>query len=220
MTKIKICGITNLEDARAVVNMKIDALGFVFYPKSPRYILPDKAEQVCRLVPPSILCIGVFVNEEKDRVLQIAKQCQLDGLQFHGNETPKYCSYFPTHMVIKSFPLASKEDMKSIKHYKVQAILVDAFDSVRIGGTGKKSNWELAKEAKNFGPLILAGGLNEANIQDAIRSVNPYAVDVSSGLEISPGVKDHTQMKAFVRKVREIERSLSNEHTNSSKIPT
>ena len=219
MAKIKICGITNMKDALSAVDLSVDAVGFVFYPKSPRYISPDRAEQICRLVPPFTLCIGVFVNERKDRVLQIAQQCQLDGLQFHGNEAPEYCSYFPTHMVIKSFSLKGKKDLRSIRHYNVQAILVDAFDPIRIGGTGKKSNWELAKEAKNFGPLILAGGLNEANIQDAIRAVNPYAVDASSGLEISPGVKNHDKMKAFVRKIREIERSLSNEYEKSSKVP-
>jgi phosphoribosylanthranilate isomerase len=206
MTRIKICGITNIEDALAAINLEVDALGFVFFPKSPRYIEPEKAEEIRRNVPLFTLCIGVFVNEKEDKVLQIARQCKLDGLQFHGNESPEYCSYFSGYKVIKTFPLKSKEELKSIEHYPVQAILVDAFDSVRIGGTGKNANWELAREAKNYGPLILAGGLNENNIQEAIRVVKPYAVDISSGIEKSPGIKDHKSMRRFVRKVREIDR--------------
>ena len=208
MTRIKICGITNIEDALVAINLEVDALGFVFYPKSPRYIEPEKVKEIRRNVPLFTLCIGVFVNETKDRVLEIAKQCNLDALQFHGNESPEYCSHFFGYKVIKSFPLKTKEDLKTIEPYPVHAILVDAFDPVRIGGTGKKVDWELAREAKSYGPLILAGGLNEDNIEEAIRVVNPYGVDISSGIEKSPGIKDHKKMSRFVMKVREIDRLL------------
>jgi len=218
MTKIKICGITNRADALAAVDLSVDAVGFVFYPQSPRYIAPDSLEQFRRKISPSTRCIGVFVNERKESVLRIAKQCRLDGLQFHGNESPEYCSHFSTHMVIKAFALKNRKDLRSIKDYNVQAILVDTYDSVNLGGTGKKSNWELAEEARSFGPLILAGGLNETTVKDAIRSVNPFAVDVSSGLEISPGAKNHDKMNAFVQKVREIERPSVNQYENTSRL--
>ncbi|MBW1679686.1 MAG: phosphoribosylanthranilate isomerase [Deltaproteobacteria bacterium] len=210
MTRIKICGITNLQDALAAVNLEVDALGFVFYSKSPRYTTPDRAEQIRRNIPPFTLCIGVFVDERKDKVIQTAEQCQLDGLQFHGNESPEYCSYFSAYKVIKAFPIKSRSELKVIERYNVQAILIDALDPINIGGTGKKADWELAREAKKFGSLVLAGGLNETNIQAAIRAVNPYAVDVSSSLETGPGVKDHDKMRRFVGKIREIDRLLMN----------
>ena len=203
MTRIKICGITNFKDALAAVSLEVDALGFVFYPKSPRYISPENLRQFRGQIPASPLCIGVFVNERKERVLQIAQQCQLDGLQFHGNESPKYCSYFSQYKVIKAFSPKTRSDLERIKRYRIQAILVDASDPLHFGGSGRKADWHLAREAKKLGPLVLAGGLNVTNVQEAIRIVSPYAGDASSGLEIIPGVKDHEQMKRFVEKVRE-----------------
>ncbi|HJX31801.1 MAG TPA: phosphoribosylanthranilate isomerase [Thermodesulfobacteriota bacterium] len=202
MTKIKICGITNLNDALTAVNLGADALGFVFYPQSPRFISPDKAKKIRQKIPPFTLCIGVFVNARKGEVLQIARECCLDGLQFHGNESPEYCSFFSDYKVIKSFPLKNPSDLEIIRHYKVRAILVDAYDPLHHGGTGKRADWELAVEAKSFGPLILAGGLTETNVQEAIKIVNPYAVDVSSGVELSPGIKDPAKLRKFVEMVR------------------
>jgi phosphoribosylanthranilate isomerase len=202
MTKIKICGITNLNDALTAVNLGADALGFVFYPQSPRFISPDKAKKIRQKIPPFTLCIGVFVNARKGEVLQIARECCLDGLQFHGNESPEYCSFFSDYKVIKSFPLKNRSDLEIIKHYNVHAILVDAYDPLYHGGTGKKADWGLAVEAKIFGHLILAGGLTETNVQEAIRIVNPYAVDVSTSLEKRPGVKDRIKVKRFVEMVR------------------
>jgi len=203
MTKIKICGITNLNDALIAVNLEVDALGFVFYPPSPRAITPDNAKQIRQKIPPFTLCIGVFVNEKKEEVLNVAKECHLDALQFHGNESPKYCSSFlPTYKVIKSFFLTARSDVELIKHYNVDAFLVDAYDPQQHGGTGKKADWELAQTAKGFGPLILAGGLDETNVYEAVREVNPYAVDVSSGVELLPGVKDPVKLRRFVKMVR------------------
>jgi len=202
MAKIKICGITNLNDALIAVNLEVDALGFVFYPQSPRFISPDKAKQICREIPPFTLCIGVFVNEKEEDVLNVAKECHLDALQFHGNESPEYCSFFSDYKVIKSFSLKNQSDLATIPHYKVQAILIDAYDPARYGGTGKKADWELARAAKGFGPLILAGGLDETNVCEAIREVDPYAVDVSSGVELLPGVKYPVKLRRFVEMVR------------------
>lgn len=204
MTKIKVCGITNLEDALVAVELGVKALGFVFYPKSPRYISPVKAREISINIHPHTLRIGVFVDEAQDKVLGIAKECLLDGLQFHGNESPEYCASFNDHTVIKALPLHHSPDLLRLPVYSahVRAILVDAFDPARIGGTGKKANWELAREAKGFAPIILAGGLNETNIREALKIVNPYAVDISSGVEISPGVKDHKKLRRFVEAVR------------------
>ncbi|WAC06440.1 MAG: phosphoribosylanthranilate isomerase [Thermodesulfobacteriota bacterium] len=202
MAKIKICGITNLKDALTAVNLEVDALGFVFYPPSPRAITPDKAQQIRQEIPPFTLCVGVFVNESREEVMNVAKACRLDALQFHGNESPDYCAFFPDYKVIKAFSLKDKADMDAIPRYSVQAYLVDAYDPKQYGGTGKKANWELARAAKDFGPVILAGGLDEANVSEAIREVNPYAVDVSSGVELSPGIKDPAKLRRFVEMVR------------------
>ena len=152
MTKIKICGITNLNDALTAANLGVDALGFVFYPQSPRFISPDKAKKIRQKIPPFTLCIGVFVNARKDEVLQIARECRLDGLQFHGNESPEYCSSFPAYKVIKSFALKTRSDLKSITHYNVHAILIDAYDPRIMAAQAKKQigNWP---QAKNFGPV-------------------------------------------------------------------
>ena len=202
MAKIKVCGITNLHDALTAVNLGVDALGFVFYPPSPRAITPDKAKQIRPKIFPSTLCIGVFVNEKKEEVIKVARECRLDVLQFHGNESPEYCSLFSEYKIIKAFPLKNRSDLETIPHYKVQAILVDAYDPRHYGGTGKKADWELARTAKSFGPLILAGGLDETNVSEAIREVNPYAVDVSSGVELMPGIKDPEKLRRFVEMAR------------------
>jgi phosphoribosylanthranilate isomerase len=142
------------------------------------------------------------VNARKGEVLQIARECCLDGLQFHGNESPEYCSSFSAYKVIKSFALKTRSDLKSITHYNIHAILIDAYDPANYGGTGKKADWELARQAKKFGPLILAGGLTETNVQEAIKIVSPYGVDVSSSMEKRPGVKDMVKMRRFVEMVR------------------
>ncbi|HPD60889.1 MAG TPA: phosphoribosylanthranilate isomerase, partial [Thermodesulfobacteriota bacterium] len=167
MAKIKVCGITNLHDALMAVNLEIDALGFVFYPPSLRFITQDKAQQIRRKIPSPTLCIGVFVNEKKEEVIKVARKCRLDALQFHGNESPEYCAFFPDYKVIKAFPLKNRADLENIPRYNVQAILVDAYDPRHYGGTGKKADWELARAARNFRPLILAGGLNETNVYKA-----------------------------------------------------
>ncbi|MCX8012486.1 MAG: phosphoribosylanthranilate isomerase [Desulfobacterota bacterium] len=203
MTKIKICGITNLNDALTAADLAVDALGFVFYHPSPRFIPPDKAKLIRKHIPPFTFTVGVFVNESKEEVLKVAKECGLDILQFHGNESPEYCNFFSDYKIIKSFSLKEPSELEAISRYQVNAILIDAYEPAYYGGTGKKANWELARAAKKFGPLILAGGLNENNVCEAILEVAPYAVDVSSGVELRPGVKDPEKLRRFVRKVKE-----------------
>ena len=202
MTKIKICGITSFKDAYAAVRLGVDALGFVFYPESPRSVTPEKVKMLRWLIPPQAHCIGVFVNETAEQVLRIAMECNLDGVQFHGDEPPEYCWQFSNFYTIKAFSPRSKEELRGIEKYAVQSILIDAFYPDYRGGTGKRAHWGLAQEAKQFGPLTLAGGLHEENVQEAIRTVRPYAVDASSCLEAAPGAKDHEKMRRFVENVR------------------
>ena len=200
MTRVKICGITNLNDARLAIESGAHALGFVFAP-SPRRISPDDALKIIRSIPPFVERVGVFVNEERENVLQIAATCKLTCLQFHGDESARYCHSFPSK-VIKAFPLASALPPE-LDSYRVDAILVDASCREQRGGTGKLCNWHLATALRDRGlPIILSGGLDPDNIEEAIKTVKPYAVDLSSGLEQSPGVKSPRKMAAFFEAIR------------------
>ncbi len=205
MTRIKICGITNLEDAISAVDLGGDPLGFIFT-KSPRQISPGKAKNIIKKLPPFINVVGVFVNFPMKTVEKIAETCKIDTLQFHGNETPDYCAKFrETHKVIKAFRIKDKESLKLLNKYDVDGYLLDTYIKGTAGGTGKVFDWDLAKEAKRFAePIILSGGINPGNVKDAIRKVKPYAVDVSSGVERSPGKKDIRLMKEFINAVRVI----------------
>jgi len=207
LIKIKICGITNLEDALNAANCGSDALGFIFYQKSPRYVAPEVAREIIEKLPPEIKKVGVFVNQAADTVRELLEFCGLDMIQLHGDESPDYCRQFPASTLIKAFSLRSANDLLKLKSYSVKAILVDTYDPERYGGTGKKANWELAVTVKETHPLILSGGLNAANIRQAIEIVSPYAVDINSGAEISPGKKD----PELVRKIIEIVRQVNQE---------
>ncbi|MDD5722829.1 MAG: phosphoribosylanthranilate isomerase [Syntrophales bacterium] len=202
MTGIKICGITDLDDALVAAEAGADALGFIFYPKSLRYVSPERAKEIIAGLPSGIAKVGVFVNDEPERVAKITESCGLDLLQLHGDETPEYCRLFPAPMVIKAFSLRTAGDLGRLADYPVRAILVDAFVPGLYGGTGKMSNWELAKSLKQTCALILSGGLNSENIQDAIVSVSPHAVDINSGVESSPGRKDHEKIRRIIEIIR------------------
>ncbi len=203
MVRVKICGITNKEDAFLAVDLGADALGFIFAP-SPRRITPQKAKDIIKALPPFIDKVGVFVNEEAQKVKDICKFCFLTSLQFHGDEPPLYCTQFK-EKVIKSFSVKDKVP-EGIEEYKVDAYLLDTFHEKKRGGTGKRFDWNIAARVKDTGvPLILSGGLTPENVGIAIRKVRPYAVDVSSGVEIKPGKKSKTKMKKFFQKVRENE---------------
>ena len=202
MTKIKICGITNIEDATLAVNLGADALGFVFYKDSPRYIRKDAAKEIIRELPPFVLSVGVFVNEKEDRVREISADCCLDILQFHGNESPDFCSHFDKK-VIKAFSINNRKDLEVIPSYQVSAVLLDTYYEDLYGGGGKALNLELASEAKRFtSRVILAGGLNPVNVMKAIQAVEPYGVDVSSGVESKPGKKDRVKLEKFIKTVK------------------
>jgi phosphoribosylanthranilate isomerase len=204
MVKVKICGITNLADAVNAGKAGCEALGFVFFKKSPRYIAPEKANQIIKELPPGLIKIGIFVNAKRDYIKKVARLCNLDMLQFHGNESPEFCAGFGNYKVIKSFRVRSKIDFSRIKKYKTFAYLFDTLSPKKIGGTGRTFDWSLL--IKHAGcadkPIFLAGGLDENNVSGAIKTVKPEWVDTSSGVEKEPGIKNHGKMKRFIKKVK------------------
>jgi phosphoribosylanthranilate isomerase len=202
MTKIKICGITNLEDALLAVELGADALGFVFS-KSPRRIEADVAREIIQQLPPFLSVTGVFVNETDEFVKHVARRCNLNVLQFHGDEDPEYLDNF-NRKIIKAFRIKDHSSLEKLSQYSVQGYLLDSHVEGKMGGTGVTFDWDLAIEAKQYGPVILSGGLNPDNIQSAIEKVRPYAVDASSGLELSPGKKDPEKMKLFFERIKRL----------------
>lgn len=203
MVKVKICGITNLKDALASVAAGCDALGFVFYQKSSRYVIPQKAKDIIKQLPPHIIKIGVFVDAPEDRVKRIAKLCHLDILQLHGDESPEFCQKFKNYRIIKAFRIKDKIDLPNILRYRTFAYLFDTYVKSKIGGTGKEFNWRLLKNLSGIKkPIFLSGGLNEKNVQKAIKSVRPDWVDISSSVEIRPGEKNHKKVKNFISLAR------------------
>ncbi len=202
-TKIKICGITNIEDARAAVEYGADAIGFVFYKKSSRYIEVEKAQKIISLLPPFISTVVVFVNESYKNIERVIDKCHLNILQLHGNEDKNFCTRFSL-TVIKSIKIKDEKSLENMERFKVSAFLLDSFSENIPGGTGKSFDWDLAVRAKKYGNIILAGGLTAENVKDAISKVKPYGVDVSSGVEIKPGKKDHEKMRRFIEEAKRI----------------
>ncbi len=203
MIKVKICGITNLEDALACLFSGAEAIGFVFYKKSSRFIEPQNARNISRILPKKILRVGVFVDEKEIKVKKIARLCNLDILQFHGNETAEYCKKFKGYKIVKAFRVNGRIDLAKIKEYKVFGCLFDTFSKTRAGGTGRKFNWNLLKNIdKISGQVFLSGGLTSANIKSAIKKLHPDWVDVSSFVESEPGKKDHKKIRKFIEVVK------------------
>ena len=201
MTKVKICGITNLDDALVAIDAGADALGFVFYEKSPRNLNPMQASAIIAKLPPFVQTVGLFVNEEAERVNWTADFCGLDLIQLHGDEEPEYCQEIKRR-VIKAFRVKEAASLASLKNYRVAGHLLDAWSPAAPGGTGETFNWDLAREAAGSGRLILAGGLTPDNVRRAVEQVRPYAVDVSSGVESAPGKKDHDKVREFISRVK------------------
>ncbi len=203
MTRVKVCGITRLRDALAAVNHGADALGFVFVPESPRFTSADQAKRIIQRVPPFVASVGVFMDAPREEVLAHVQLCGLTAVQFHGNETPEDCRGMPAR-VIKAFRVKGNRLPARITRYSVDAILLDTYLAGTAGGTGRVFPWEVAVRAKKHGRIILAGGLNSRNIEKAIKVVRPYAVDVSSGVEQSPGKKDVRRIKEFIEKAKSL----------------
>ncbi|MCA9471004.1 MAG: phosphoribosylanthranilate isomerase [Nitrospirales bacterium] len=203
--KIKICGITNLEDAQTAIREGADALGFIFHSQSPRFVEVNMVKSIVNQLPPFIIPIGVFVNEGLTIVRNMMDQCGLAVAQLHGDETPSYCETLG-RPVLKGIRLKDRSSFLSLAEYKgragVRGFVIDAFSESEYGGTGKVADWNLAQEAAEVAPILLAGGLTPDNVQEAIKKVHPYGVDVSSGVEASPGKKDRTKVKAFIQAVQ------------------
>ena len=193
---MKVCGITNLDDALAAVDAGAVALGFNFYTKSPRYVRPATAGQIIARLPDPVCRVGVFVDEGREQVASLATQLGLQALQFHGNEPPELCDAWP-QKVIKAIRVRDCEAVKQADTYDVDFILADAYVEGRLGGTGRRVALELLVGLDRR-RLILAGGLNADNVAEAVRTVRPFAVDVASGVESTPGKKDWRLMKRFI----------------------
>ncbi len=203
MVRIKICGITNLEDALLAASLGADALGFIFYAKSPRKVAPEEARAIIAQLPPLVTTVGVFVNEDAALVRELATRVGLDWVQLHGTETPQYCRSLGRR-VIKGFRIKDKSSLQELEPYRgaVQALLLDTYKKGQTGGTGETFDWQLAAEARQYGPIILAGGLTPENVARAIETARPQAVDVASGVEAAPGKKAPDKLKKFFAALR------------------
>jgi phosphoribosylanthranilate isomerase len=206
MTKVKICGITNLEDALLAAKFGADALGFNFYPKSPRYIAPEKAREISERLPEEILKVGVFVNESLEKIAEIAETARLDAIQLHGEETPEFARELKAKTgleVIKAFRVSPDFKPEDVLQYETDAILLDAYNPQQHGGTGETFDWKIAKGVQSIFPkMYLAGGLSPNNIAKVVESVEPFAVDACSLLEKVKGIKDAGKVRDFIMAVR------------------
>ena len=201
MIPIKICGITNLADAKCAEDHGASAIGFIFYDNSPRAISIDKVKSIANHTQNHMAKVGVFVNHDKSFIDDAIQSIPLDLIQLHGDESPEFCNQISVP-VIKALRIKNEASMAAMDNYKVDAFLLDTFSKDAYGGTGETFNWSFLKR-KSDTPIILSGGLNPNNIMDAIESVNPAAVDVNSGIEKSPGIKDHNKMKTLFTKLKE-----------------
>ncbi len=201
--RIKVCGITSYDDASMALDLGADALGFNFYPESPRFLAPSSAGEIIHRLDPLAVTVAVFVNfgdtEEVERQARIAG---IHVLQLHGDESPEYCLRLSGWKLIKALHLGVGSSPAGLEQYPVAAFLLDARDDARYGGTGRPFDWNLATQLQTTRPIILAGGLRPDNVRHAIRIVRPYAVDVCSGVESAPGRKDRRKLNAFIREVR------------------
>jgi phosphoribosylanthranilate isomerase len=200
--RVKICGITNLDDAHHAAACGADALGFVFYPGSSRIENPDMARRIIAELPPLVTTVGLFVNEPPARSREMVDFCGLNTVQLHGDEEPDQCCYPPCR-VIKAFRLRGDMQDSLFAAYKVSALLLDAFVPDQFGGTGHRCDWTKAAAIASQHRVILAGGLNPENVAEAVRQVHPYGVDVSSGVEEKPGQKDPEKVARFIRMAKE-----------------
>lgn len=202
MVKVKICGITNLEDALLACELGADALGFVFHKPSSRYIEQQLAGEIMQSLPPFVAKVAVFVNLPIDRINALCQQLPLDAIQLHGDESPEFCRQVALPC-LKAFRVKENFNVADLQDYQTAGYLLDTFvNGDTYGGTGVSFDWQIAKAAKRYGKIILSGGLNPGNVSNAMRAVQPYAVDVSSGVEARPGKKDAAKLKSFFEETR------------------
>lgn len=197
MIKVKICGITNKEDALYAAGCGANALGFIFYEKSPRYIEPDDAKTIIAALPPFVTTVGVFVNKDFNDIRDITLLTGVTVVQLHGDESPSYCNLVEGKL-IKAIRVKNDSSIEGLKKYDVDVFLLDSFDKNSFGGSGLTFDWKLAEKAKQYGKIILAGGLTPDNVEEAVKKVVPYGVDVNSGVEKKPGIKNKNKVKEFI----------------------
>lgn len=202
MVRVKICGITNLQDALAAAEGGADAVGFVFYPQSPRCVKPDQARSIIEQLPPYVSAVGVFADQPLEEVTSLMQGCRLDLVQLQGNESPEFCRAFGSRAV-KAIRVRDRKSLEPMSRYRVRGFVLDAYVPDQFGGTGHRFDWELALLAKPYGRIILAGGLTPENVAEAIQKVRPFGVDVSSGVEERMGKKSPEKLERFIRQVRE-----------------
>ena len=200
MVRVKICGITNPDDALQAAACGADAIGLVFFAKSPRCVSPERAREIIARLPPLVTTVGLFVNEDPRTIRAVAAQCRLDRVQLHGDESPADC-LLPPLRVLKALRVRDAESLARADDYPAD-LLLDAWSDQVYGGSGRQFDWQLARALAARRPIILAGGLRPDNVAEAVAAVNPYAVDVSSGVERSPGRKDHEKVAEFIRRAR------------------
>ena len=201
--KVKICGITNLEDAEAAIDMGTDLLGFNFYPGSKRYITPDEAGRIIDKLPTFIDIAGVFVNATVEHIKEVSEQCFLNWIQLHGDETPDFCDsvFCPGAKTIKTIRIRAQADIEKAQQYYTDAVLLDGYDSQSYGGTGKSFDWDMIDNI--YKRIFLAGGINPQNAARAVE-VGVYGIDICSGIEKEPGKKDHEKMKLLFENIQHV----------------
>lgn len=208
-TRIKVCGITRLEDALLAAELGADALGFNFYRPSPRYIAPEAARAIIQRLPPFVMPVGVFANEkDMDRIAAIAEEAGVGGIQLHGPQFPEVAAPPAGCLLIRAVAVGEDFKAESLAALKANAFLLDACHPQLMGGTGMQFDWKLARDADRYGAIILAGGLNPGNVGRAMKEVRPYAVDVATGVESAPGKKDPALLRAFFAAVQEADCNL------------
>jgi phosphoribosylanthranilate isomerase len=201
MTRVKICGITNRDDAQVAAAAGADMIGLIFYPPSPRYVTPEQARMIVESLPPTLLAVGVFVNESVETVVRVAQQSGVQMVQLHGEESPEMCRELPWR-VVKTFRFTAHVRPEMMADYAVEAFLIEGFHGNFYGGVGSRADWQQVAMLHPYGRIILAGGLTPDNVEEAIRVVQPYAVDVGSGVEAMPGKKDWQKVRTFISRTK------------------
>lgn len=203
MVRVKVCGLTNRDDALCAVDAGADALGFIFYEKSPRYVNPEVVGEIVAELPPFVTPVGVFVNAPEARIDAVVKLAGLRAIQLHGDESPEACLGHAVP-VIRALRVGPDFNVEQMRPYLVDTFLLDTAKAGKYGGTGETFDWAKAISAKDMGRVVLSGGLTSDNVRLAIQTVTPYAVDVGSGVEAEPGKKDHQKVKQFLKAVQEV----------------
>lgn len=205
---VKICGVRTLQEAQSAIAYGADALGFNFWQKSARFVEPQKASEIIKHLPIFTTCVGVFVNETPERINHIVEQTRIQAAQLHGDEEPEICRQIISVKTIRAFRVGEDFNIEEMKRFPVNAFLLDAKVKGEYGGTGQRFDWRIARAAKQIAPIILAGGINVENVAEAIHDVRPYAVDVCSGVEIEPGMKDLGKLREFMAEVERANRMM------------